>query len=93
MNDLSLPLILMLAFPGGMLLGYAYFRAVRTTAELIVGGGSAMLGLCLTLGRLAGLGAGFYLAVQAGGVALLATLAGVLIGRAMMLRSPPGAAR
>lgn len=83
----SLPMALVLAtcFLGGMLLGLFYFAALRKTANLIVDGGSPLLGLALTLGRFGVLGAGFYLAVLAGGVALLAALGGFLITKALML--------
>jgi len=73
-------------FLGGIVLGYAYFRAMRATADLIVSRGHPLLGLALTLGRLALLGTGFYLAVLWGGVALLAALAGVLVAKALILR-------
>jgi hypothetical protein len=39
-----LPLILPACFLGGLVLGFAYFRALRTTADLIVGG-RPLLGL------------------------------------------------
>jgi Cu/Ag efflux pump CusA len=83
---LPLSLTLPICFLAGLVLGYAYFRAVRETADLIVGQGPLLLGLALTLGRLALLCAGFYLAVQAGGLALLAALAGVLCAKTVMLR-------
>ncbi|MBN2740399.1 MAG: hypothetical protein JXR35_05790 [Rhodobacteraceae bacterium] len=89
MSDLTampLPIILALCFLGGLALGYAYFRAMRSTAESIVRGGSPLLALALTLGRLALLVAGFYLAVLAGGLALLAALAGVLVTKSLMVR-------
>lgn len=89
MIDLSaLPLSVALpaCFLGGLALGYAYFHAVRRTADLIVSQGHPVLGLALTLGRLALLVVGFYLAVQAGWAALLAALAGVLCAKALILR-------
>ncbi len=89
MIDLStLPLLVTLpvCFMGGLLLGYAYFRALRETANLIVSNGHPLLGLALTLGRLGLLGAGFYVAVLAGGLALLAALGGVLCAKTLMLR-------
>ncbi|MCR8723805.1 ATP synthase subunit I [Frigidibacter sp. ROC022] len=73
-------------FLGGLVLGYIYFRALRLTANLIVSHGHPLLGLALTFGRLALLGAGFYVAVLAGALALLAALAGVLGAKALMLR-------
>ncbi len=70
----------------GLGLGFVYFRTLRATAALIVNGGHPLLGLALTLGRLAGLGAAFYLALQVGGLALLAMLAGLLSAKYLMLR-------
>ncbi len=89
MIDLSLlplPVILPICFLGGLVLGYIYFRALRETTNLVVSQGHPLLGLALTLGRLALLCGVFYLAVLAGGAALLATLAGVLAAKALMLR-------
>jgi hypothetical protein len=89
MSDLTampLPIMLTLSFLGGLGLGYVYFRAMRATADMIVRGGSPLLALALTLGRLALLGAGFYLAVLLGGLALLAALAGVLVAKSLMVR-------
>jgi hypothetical protein len=85
-STLPLPLTLTVCFIGGLLLGFIYFRALRMTANLIVGGGQPILGLALTLGRLALLATGFYVAVLAGGFALLAALAGVLCAKGLMLR-------
>ncbi len=84
----AIPLFLTLpvSFAGGLVLGLVYFRALRGTADLIVGGGPPLLGLVLTLGRLAVLGAGLYVAVLVGGLALLAALAGVLCAKGLMLR-------
>jgi F1F0 ATPase subunit 2 len=86
LSTLPLPVTLPVCFLGGLVLGYIYFRAVRETANLIVTQGHPLLGLALTLGRMAVLCAGFYLAVQAGGLALLVALAGVLAAKALMLR-------
>lgn len=86
LSALPLPAILPVCFLGGLVLGYVYFRALRETTSLIANQGSPLLGLALTLGRLGLLCAGLYLAVMAGGLALLAALAGVLIAKAVMLR-------
>ncbi len=86
LSTLPLPVILPVCFLGGLVLGYVYFRALRETTNLIANQGSPLLGLALTLGRLALLCAGFYLAVMAGGSALLAALAGVLGAKTLMLR-------
>lgn len=85
-SALPLPVTLLFFFLGGLALGYVYFRAVRETANLIIGQGHPLLAMALTLGRLALLCAGFYLAVLAGGLALISALAGVLCVRAVMLR-------
>jgi hypothetical protein len=93
MMDLTaMPLLLTVpaAFAGGLALGLLYFRALQATTELIVGDGSATLAFALTAGRVALLGAGFWLASQSGGAALLAALAGVLCAKALMLRRVQG---
>ena len=83
----SLPLHITLPafFLGGLFIGYGYFRALLETANLIVREGQPLLVLALTLGRLALLVTDFSIAVLAGGFALLATLAGVLCAKALML--------
>lgn len=85
-----LPVMLAMCFLGGMLLGYAYFQALRKTTDLIVSGGPPLHAVALTFGRLAVLGAGLYLAVLAGGLALLVALGGVLCAKALLLRQPQG---
>jgi hypothetical protein len=82
------PLFLALpaCFAGGLGLGFAYFHALRLTANLIVRSGHPVLGLALTIGRLGSLCVGLYLAVLAGGLALLAALAGILCAKTLMLR-------
>lgn len=79
-------LLVPLCLAAGFLLGLAYFRALRTTAEMLVTGDRPLLALVLTLARFVCLGAGFYAAVLAGGPALLAALAGVLGARRVVLR-------
>ncbi|PRY80537.1 F1-F0 ATPase (N-ATPase) AtpR subunit [Yoonia maritima] len=88
MIDLSaIPLLITLpvCFLAGLFIGYGYFRALRATADLIVQDGQPLLGLALTLGRLSLLVTGFFIAVLAGGFALLATFAGLLCAKALML--------
>lgn len=85
MTDLSLAVVLPLCLLSGIILGYLYFCALRHTADLIVNQGHPLLSIALTLGRLAVLAGGFFLAVQAGAAALLTTLAGVLIAKALLL--------
>jgi hypothetical protein len=86
LHIVPLYLTLPLCFLGGLLIGLVYFQALRRTADLIVRGGNPLLGLALALGRLALLGAGLYVAVLFGALALLAALAGVLCAKAVMLR-------
>jgi hypothetical protein len=89
MIDLSsLPLFITLpvCFIGGLFIGYGYFRALRATADLIVSEGQPLMAIALTLGRISLLVSGFFIAVLAGGLALLATLAGLLCARAVMVR-------
>ena len=87
----SLYLTLPASFAGGVLLGTLYFRAVRMTADLIVTGERPVLAIAMTLGRIGLLGAGLILALQAGGLSLLAALAGVLTGRGLTIRRIRGA--
>ena len=84
----TLPLIVLLpvCFLGGLFIGYGYFRALRETANLIVGGGQPLRAVVLTLARISLLATGFFIAVLAGGLALLAALAGVLCAKWIMLR-------
>ena len=89
-ESFPLALTLPLCFAGGLLLGFAYFRALHWTTALIINGGSPVLALSLSLGRLIMIGVGFYLAVLFGGLALLATLAGVLTVKTVMLRQNEG---
>ena len=86
LTNLPLTLALPGSFIGGLLLGFVYFRAVRATVDLLVAHGSPLLALALTFGRLALIGGGLYLAVQAGGLALLAALFGVLVAKFVMVR-------
>lgn len=84
----TLPLIVLLpiCFLGGLFVGYGYFRALRETANLIVGGGKPLRAIVLTLSRISLLATGLFIAVLAGGLALLAALAGVLCAKWIMLR-------
>jgi hypothetical protein len=84
----TLPLIVLLpiCFLGGLFIGWGYFRALRETANLIVGGGKPLRAIVLTLARISLLATGFFIAVLAGALALLAALAGVLCAKWIMLR-------
>jgi len=91
LSTLPLSLILSLSFLGGSLIGYAYFRSLRKTADLIVNRGHPLLAAALTLGRLGLISGGLYCAALYGGFALLTTLAGVLCAKTLLLRQPNGA--
>jgi F1F0 ATPase subunit 2 len=79
-------LILPISFLGGLLLGYAYFAALRATANLLTAQGHPLLGIGLAIGRLSLITAGLYLAVLQGALPLLAACAGILCAKALMLR-------
>jgi hypothetical protein len=83
---LPLSTTLPICFLGGILLGYIYFCVLRETADMIVNQVHPLLGLILTLGRVALIVAGFYAATLAGALALLSVLAGVLCTKAVLLR-------
>ncbi len=85
LSSVPLHIALPAFFLGGLLIGYGYFRALLETANLIVREGQPLLGLALTLGRLSLLVSGFYIAVLAGGLALLTAFAGVLCAKVMLL--------
>lgn len=86
LHAVPLFLILPVCFAGGLVLGFAYFRTLRMTADMLVRGDRPLLALAMTLGRVACLGAGLYVSVLAGGFALLAAFAGVLCAKWIMLR-------
>ena len=79
------------SFAGGIVLGLVYFHTMRIGADMVVSGERPLLVIAAAILRFALLGAGFALALQAGGAALLAALAGVLVGRGLIIRHRPGA--
>lgn len=83
--------LLPLCFVAGVILGLAYFRCVKVTADLIVTGKRPFFVAGLAVGRLVLLAAGLTLSLQGGGFGLLGTLAGVVAGRELMIRSKWGA--
>lgn len=86
-DPFTLPLIILLpiCFLGGLFIGYGYFRALRETANLVVGGGEALRAIAFTLGRISLLASALFLAVLMGGFALLAAFAGVLCAKWIMV--------
>jgi hypothetical protein len=70
----------------GILLGLAYFRAVRLSAERFVQGRRVALAITLTLGRLLLLGGLLVLIVRQGALPLLAFALGFLVARALAMR-------
>jgi hypothetical protein len=85
LSSLPWPVTVALFFAVGFLLGFGYFRSLRRTTDMLLGHGSMFLVLALTLGRMAAIATGFYLAALAGAPALLAAFAGAMFGRAMVL--------
>lgn len=86
LSTLPLSLTLPVAFLGGLIGGYGYFRALHETTKLIFREGQPFLAVALTLGRVSVLITGFFVAVLAGGLALLAALAGLLCAKTLLLR-------
>jgi len=84
----TLPLIMLLPvyFLGGVFIGYGYFHALRETVNLIVDGGNPLGAIILTLARISLMTAGFLIAALAGGLTLMAALAGVLCTKWFLLR-------
>lgn len=72
------------ALLAGLGLGWLHFSSLqRVTGMLLAGDGRAVL---LQVGRLAVLGLFLFLCVKAGGLVLIAAAAGILAGRAIVLR-------
>lgn len=70
----------------GVLLGGIYFHMLRRSVDLLVGDGSALWAVLLTLGRLAIVGTGLALASLQGAMPLLLAALGLLIGRKLVMR-------
>jgi len=86
LSTLPLVFLLPICFLGGLFIGWGYFRALRETANLIVGGDKPLRAIVLTLARISLLATGFFIAVLVSGLALLGALAGVLCAKWIMLR-------
>jgi hypothetical protein len=87
MDFSALPPVLLWSacFVGGLVIGHGYFRALKATTDLILHEGKPLMVLALTLGRMSMLATALFIAVLAGGLALLSTFAGVLCAKALML--------
>ncbi|MBN8186367.1 MAG: N-ATPase subunit AtpR [Salipiger thiooxidans] len=89
----QIPLLQLFAgLAAGLALGLFHFATLHRVTALYVGGGSAPKALALQLGRFALLVAGLVLLALWGATALLAGAAGVMIGRAVVLRRNRSAA-
>jgi phosphatidylserine synthase len=88
MQGQSMSVLLPVCLLAGMALGYGYFRTLRMTTELVVTRGHPLWVVALTLARLGLMVVGLHVAVQAGALALLATLAGILITKGLMVHRP-----
>lgn len=86
--------ILTLWLAGGTLIGLAYFRMVRQSADLMLSArrGGPWLAIAFAGLRMAGLAAALVLAAIQGGGPLLAATLGLLIGRMAMMRAARGGA-
>lgn len=81
--------VALFAMLAGLVVGLAYFRALRLTADMFAQGRGATLPLGLSLVRLAGLIAVLSLAVQLGATTLIACFLGFLLARAIAMRTAP----
>lgn len=89
-SGLAHPSIAALLALAGVLVGMAYFAALRRFATLMVTGSGWRGPVALTLARFAGAGLFLYLAARLGAAPLLAALAGFLVARALSLRLERG---
>jgi len=72
--------------------GVGYFAALRWSVGLYRAGGTRLVAIALTLGRIAGAILFFGLAVRFGALPLLAALVGFLLARSLALRAVRGTA-
>ena len=72
---------------GGLVLGLAYFSALRRTVEVFADGRGRLLPAALTLGRLAAAILFLGLAARFGALPLLTAFLGFLLARALALRA------
>lgn len=82
----STVLLLLAMAAGGLAFGLIYFATLRWTTEALGTGKGRQRAIVLSVGRVAAAVALFAGAVQLGAAALLATFAGFLLARAVMVR-------
>ena len=70
----------------GLAVGLLFFRALWWSAHRVIAGGGGIAVLLTMLARFALLGGPLFFASQEGAAPLLATAAGVFIGRALVMR-------
>jgi hypothetical protein len=78
------------AFTTGFVFGLAYFVALRGTVALIAAGRGWLRPSALTLGRITALALVLTFAARLGAAPLLATFLGLVLARAVALRSMRG---
>lgn len=71
---------------GGLLLGAAYFTALRWTVDLFAAGPGRLMPAMLTLGRLAAAALFLVVAARSGALPLLSAFLGFLVARTVALR-------
>ena len=84
MPDVTTLILAVLAALAGAGIGWLHFSSLERVAEMIVAGRLSAIGL--QLGRLVLLGGVLWLFAQGGALVLLAGAAGVLAGRAIVMR-------
>jgi hypothetical protein len=80
-------LLIIASFPIGVVLGIAYFHAVRRSAEVIVTGKRAGLALALIGGRVVVMIVALVGLLQFGAWPLVSAAAGIYVGRGLVLRA------
>ncbi len=82
-----LPLLIAAHLALGAVLGFVYFRGVHQTAQRLVGNAAPLATAALIAARLLLMSAGLVLASLEGATALIATAAGLFIGRQIVMRA------
>lgn len=82
-NPVAVATVMVLA---GVGLGLAYLGALRRTVEALAHGAGWRMPMALTVARLAAAAGLLFLAAKLGAIPLLATFAGFLLARSVILR-------